>query len=136
MVYCNVKKGLLSIKMLEGALQGRVVAYAEQIVMKDVLLQVSQTGRDRVLRTRKKSVHAGAVGEIEASWGVTLRKDPDNDTVRSIGIGGTFKPIDGVPVHYNPYTTATFQRRDNGAPVKRANRLLLERCTASAEGVS
>lgn len=135
-VYCNIRSRLLSIKALEGEHKGLVVAHVEQVRLKGVEFRVSQAGRQRVLRTKRKSVHAGAVGVVEALWGAEIRRDLDNRTIKGLAVGKPFMPIDGVPIKYNPYENATFVRADNGAPVKHARRLQLERCTALAEGVS
>lgn len=138
-VYCNTrnpKNRLLSVKALEGEHKGKVVATVEQIRLCGAEFKVSEAGRQRVLRTRRKSVHAGVVGQVEALWGATIRRELDNRTIKGLAICKPFLPMDGVPVRYNPYETATFVRADNGAPIKRAARVQLEVCTMLAEGVS
>lgn len=135
MVYCNVRKKLLSVKALEGADKGRVIAYVERLQMKDAEFKVSEAGRSRVVKTKRKSVHAGIVGEIEALWGATLRGELDNSTIKGLAVGKPFKPLTGEPVFYNPYEVATFVRTSDRTPVSRAQRVELERCTVMAVGL-
>lgn len=41
---------------------GLVVDHVEKIIMKDVTLKVSEAGRQRVLKEKRKNVHAGVQG--------------------------------------------------------------------------
>lgn len=61
-VYYNLHKKLWSIKCLIGPNKGRVVGHAEQVCLCNVEPKVSAAGRRRVLKERKKNVHAGIVG--------------------------------------------------------------------------
>ena len=60
-VYFNLHKRCFSVKALEGQAKGLVIAYANDVVLFDPVFKVSKAGRDRVLRERKKNVHAGVV---------------------------------------------------------------------------
>lgn len=62
-VYFNLHKRCWSVKALEGAQKGRVIAHEDFVILRDVVGKVSEAGRQRVLRERKKNVHAGMVGE-------------------------------------------------------------------------
>jgi hypothetical protein len=132
-VYCNTKRRLLSVKALEGSCKGRVVMHAERLLVRNAEFRVSQAGRERVVRTQRKSVHAGIVGEVEAIWGASLRDDLDNNTIKELGIGKPFRPFDGESVRYNPYETETFVSGEK--PVHRAARVLLDGCTMLAQGL-
>lgn len=61
-VYYNLHKHVWSIKALEGPNKGRVVAHAANVWLDNAAPRVSQSGRTRVLRERKKNVHAGITG--------------------------------------------------------------------------
>jgi hypothetical protein len=61
-VYFNLHRKLWSIRALDGPHKGRVIAHKRGVVLHDVSPKVSQAGRERVLRERKKNVHAGLVG--------------------------------------------------------------------------
>jgi hypothetical protein len=88
-VYFNLHKKLFSVKALEGPNKGRVVAHNEEILLHNVSFKVSEAGRQRVLKEKKKNVHAGAVGY----WHPLTYTKRALDTIMSIG----------TPVTYNPY---------------------------------
>lgn len=44
--------------------KGRVTCHAESIVMIDTITRVSESGRQRVIREKRKNVHAGIIGSI------------------------------------------------------------------------
>jgi hypothetical protein len=86
------------VKALEGERKGRVIAHMEVINLKDVSFKVSQAGRQRVLREKRKNVHAGVVG--------------------------AYAQFDEMPyvdrrVRYNPYLNETFVDME-GTPVYNA----------------
>lgn len=138
-VYCHVRKGCLSIRAMEGSNKGRVIAHAEQLSMRDVEFKVSEAGRQRVLSEGRKNVHAGAVGYIDAAWGLQPRiENLDYETLKGVGLGGVFKPLSrGSRIKYNPRENAAFVRRTDGVPVKRTRRLQLTGCgKLVASGVS
>lgn len=66
-VYFNLHKKLWSVKALEGPEKGRVVCRSGYVTLRDVQPRVSQAGRERVLREKRKNVHAGLVGEWDFS---------------------------------------------------------------------
>ncbi len=63
-VYWNLHRGMWSVKALEGPDKGRVIARVDTVLLRDVTGKVSQAGRQRVLKERKKNVHAGLVGTL------------------------------------------------------------------------
>ncbi len=63
-VYFNLRKKCYSIKALEGENKGRVIAHARRVYMEDVTFKVSEAGRQRVLSTKRKNVHAGVQGTL------------------------------------------------------------------------
>ena len=58
-VYRNLHKNCYSIQ-----LDGRVVAHADEVFIRDPVFRVQPTGRKRVLREKKKNVHAFVVGDL------------------------------------------------------------------------
>jgi len=97
-VYYNLRRKKTSVKALEGERKGKVILHMEIINLKDVSFKVSQAGRQRVLREKRKNVHAGVVG--------------------------TFAKFDEMPkvprrVRYNPYLNETFVDME-GTPVYNA----------------
>ena len=99
-VYFNLHRKCWSIKAMEGPSKGRVIGHADAIALDRAEFRVSQAGRQRVLREKKKNVHAGVVG-----W---LRPDIP---ILSGGWEGAY---------YNPYKVETFVRLDTKGPIKRA----------------
>ena len=92
-VYFNLHRKCFSIKALEGANKGRVVAHRDDVLLFDATFKVSEAGRQRVLRERKKNVHAGVVGV----WDET---GTDLITITRVTTVGT-------PITYNPYNYST-----------------------------
>ena len=100
MVYRNLTKDCWSVKSVKS---GRVRFHVKVITIVNGQFKVSECGRQRVIREKKKYVHAGVVGDIG------------------------FSPItlDGwTRVRYNPYTTATFVDMDNN-PIHEASEIHL-----------
>jgi hypothetical protein len=101
-VYRNLTRGCWSIRDKRTR---RVTGHAAYVELVNCRLRVSEAGRQRVLRTRRKGVHAWIEGDL----------------VIPTGDGGAGL----VAITYNPYQMATFQRRDTGAPVTTASRVIL-----------
>ena len=90
-VYKNLTNGKWSIK------QGNhVVAHADELFLRDPYFEVNENGRQRVIRERKKYVHAYICGML------------DTDITDVVG---------GSQITYNPYHNSTFVRRTTGEPV-------------------
>lgn len=100
-VYFNLHKRCFSIKALEGADKGRVVAHSDALLLHNVTFKVSEAGRQRVIREKRKNVHAGVVGD----WNST----------EQLAVVGT-----GQAVTYNPYVYDSFVYRETKQPVKQA----------------
>lgn len=49
---------------MSGPNRGRVVIHASQVLVDEAVGKVSQAGRARVLREKRKNVHAGIAGEL------------------------------------------------------------------------
>jgi hypothetical protein len=103
-VYFNLHRKCFSIKALEGKNKGRVVAHRDDVLLFDATFKVSEAGRQRVLRERKKNVHAGVVG----IWDETGTDLISIDRVNTIG----------TPITYNPYKYDTFVHLYGLHPIK------------------
>lgn len=105
-VYFNLHKKCFSVKALEGAMKGRVIAHRHDVLLYDATFKVSEAGRQRVLREKKKNVHAGVCG----TWD---ERPFDRQTIdQTIVIGQA--------VMYNPYKYDSFVTLYGEAPVKTA----------------
>lgn len=86
-VYYNLHKHKWSIKCMEGRMYGRVIGHADQLMLTNAKFRVSEAGRQRVLKEKKKNVHAGILGYLtNPPW-------PDSLTTE---------------VTYNPYKFTSF----------------------------
>ena len=110
-VYFNLHRKCFSIKALEGANKGRVVAHSDKVLLSDGVFKVSEAGRQRVLKEQRKNVHAGVVGY----WDETGTDLITIDRVTTIG----------RPVTYNPYKYSTFVYLYGEHPVGRTRLVAL-----------
>ncbi len=114
-VYRNLHTGMYSIKSREGDTRGLVIAHANQVWLNDVEFVVSDAGRNRVLRERKKYVHAFVRGTLSSFRG-SIRSERAN--FFDIGTGVSCEPKfnamsnHGEEFTYNPYRFSTFVDRD------------------------
>ncbi|MGN4128111.1 hypothetical protein ACMGD3_24355 [Lysinibacillus sphaericus] len=107
-VYYNLHKHLFSVKALEGEYEGKVVLHLPLLYMREAEFVVNEKGRIRVLRERKKYVHAGVRGYLDT--GLNVRDYSE-------------------AVAYNPYKTKTFVCvSTNEAIFKVKNVMLKDKC--------
>lgn len=110
-VYFNLHKKCLSVQY-----KGKVIDHAKSICLKDVEFKVSQAGRSRVLREKRKNVHAFVVGDISLNRPPMyyLRKYSEKYT--------EFER----KVTYNPYKYNSFVYADTEEPIKNADYVFIE----------
>jgi len=99
-VYFNLHRKMLSIRV-----NGKVMAHAPAITLDNPTFHVSEAGRQRVLKNKRKNVHA---------W---VRGDWDNYLRTAIS---QVIPENSVEVTYNPYKYSTFVLAKDGSPIKNA----------------
>lgn len=104
-----------SIKSLTGLTRNRVVGHAKGILLQNVEFVVNEKGRQRVLKEKRKNVHAGIVGEIIGLHDYRPRmpsslssNDPWNDQIQ------------GFNVNYNPYLYSSFIVVTTNKPIIKA----------------
>lgn len=88
-VYYNLHKHTFSIEQ-----DGLIVGYADTVRVENATYAVSETGRQRVLREKKKNVHAKVIGDL-----IGFEAGPEE-----------------TPAYYNPYKVKTFVKPD-GSPL-------------------
>jgi hypothetical protein len=101
-VYYNLHKHCYSIKDKR---TGLVIAHADKVTLSGVQFKVSQAGRARVLREKRKNVHATIEGNYTS-------QAPAMDKL--------------APAYYNPYTCSSFIDKGTGKPLDSAT---LVHCT-------
>lgn len=103
-VYFNLHRKCFSVKALEGAKKGRVVAHVSDAIVYNPTFKVSEAGRQRVLRERKKNVHAGVVGQwFEGEFNAKRCAELMEYTGRA--------------VTYNPYRFDSFVYKNTETPI-------------------
>lgn len=122
-VYRNLHNGKYSIRALEGPNRGLVVAHADEVWLDLPEFKVSQAGRERVLRERKKYVHAVVRGTL-ANW-TGRETNPYKHGPLPVGdhsdcMGRVHHEQDaenmqreGFDFTYNPYRFASFVLKDH-----------------------
>lgn len=118
-VYFNLHKKCFSIKALEGDRKGRVVAHSNTVLLESCKFKVSESGRQRVLREKRKNVHAGVTGV----W-------INGDRVES---HFEFLSMVGRQVTYNPYKYDSFIIKATEQSVDKAD-VVAMKVFADAEG--
>jgi hypothetical protein len=101
LVYWNLRHKCWSMKDL---VTGKVAGYANRLTVRNAEFKVSEAGRQRVLTTKTKNVHAGVAG----TYNTDHREKRPTKRVR-----------------YNPYTCSTFVDM-KGRPVRSASLVWFE----------
>ena len=65
-VYYNLHKKCLSIRH-----KGKVIEHAQEVTLTDARFHVQQAGRERVLKQKRKNVHAYVSGKLKESFWFT-----------------------------------------------------------------
>ncbi len=96
-VYRNLNNGKLSIQE-----NGLVVGHADNIIMLNVVFKVNQIGREKVIKEKKKNVHAFVIGEIACTEGFTSFKGRSLKRTNTDKLHNTNRYYRGNVV-YNPF---------------------------------
>ena len=95
-VYRNLRHGCKAKPLYSIRRKGRVIARRHRVLLSTVTFVVSESGRQRVLRTGHKNVHAFVRGHLVDSKGV-------------FGIDANTHKDLPVRVVYNPYRSGQFE---------------------------
>jgi hypothetical protein len=109
-VYRNLHKNCWSVR---NNATGHVLWHVDEVLLEDVDLVVRPAGRAKVLREKRKNVHAFAKGEI-----VETHVGPGNLVTDLI-------PYQNSQVVYNPYEHDSFVLQDTGERVTHAKHVYL-----------
>ena len=93
-VYFNLHKKLFSVVAVEGDRKGKVIDHVSSIDLAQPIFRVQKSGRERVLKEKKKNVHAYVTG-----YRRQLKSDHE---IKKIG------EIQWVKASYNPYKNESF----------------------------
>jgi hypothetical protein len=112
-VYRNLHNERFSVRDTK---TGKVILHTPAVLLRDVVFQVSEAGRQRVLREQSRNVHAGAVGFLVV--------DP--------GEVAALAGLARFAASYNPYRADSFTDGD-GRPVRASASVLLDQGRAWCE---
>ena len=113
-IYYNLHKHLFSMKHIK---MNRVVDHAETVVLANCEFKVSEAGRKRVLKEKRKNVHAGVKGYL-------CRND----------LCG-FNLDDFTEITYNPYKYSSFVVKKTQQPIGKAKLVILHKRKVYALGI-
>jgi hypothetical protein len=122
-VYFNLHRKCWSLKAMEGEKRGKVIGHAKYVDMTNVAWKVSEAGRQRVLREKRKNVHAGAVGYVN-KW-LDLHGISHGTATPTMADGYMRSPTVADMVTYNPYRNSHFVDLDTGEQVKHTHAAFL-----------
>jgi len=88
-VYYNLHKHTFSLQSRDKETYGKVIDHTDHVILKNCKFVVRESGRNKVLKEKKKNVHAFVVGEVIESVHCNTNK------------------MDGV-VKYNPFKAGHF----------------------------
>ena len=93
-VYFNLHKKLFSVVALEGDNKGKVIEHTDRIDLAQPIFRVQKAGRERVLKEKKKNVHAYVSG-----YRCKLKSDEELEKIGS---------FEWVSATYDPYLYDSF----------------------------
>ena len=102
-VYRNLKYGKDARPLYSIIYDGRVVSRRHRVLLSNVVFKVNENGRKRVLRERRKNVHAFAIGTLVGKRGCMGQDCNGKDF--------------GIRVHYNPYGYGKFMCMSTSPPI-------------------
>lgn len=130
-VYRNLNQNCWSLKMMEGHHKGKVVAHAEDVMLINAVFKVSEAGRSRVLKERRKNVHAGVEADCTCTTVVTERYDLSSYGGASTDLEDSDNKADFMEevlklhendlISYNPYRGPYFHYKASGKTVHEAD---------------
>jgi hypothetical protein len=118
-VYCyfNLHKKVFSLKNHKTKL---VECHATTVRLDDCIFKVSQAGRQRVLKEKRKNVHAGVQGMLRGrDFSVSVKALEENF----------------VELTYNPYKYDSFVIKATGEPIEYAEMVILNNKRIFAKGL-
>lgn len=127
-VYRNLNNKLLSIMEISSRL---VLGHCQAIRLQNVEFKVNEAGRQRVIKTCRKNVHAFAEGKVLEVTGFEAFKGRRVEIIPPSSVEHT--TTDSV-VRYNPYKTSHFTN-DQGEAVTQADQCLVS-CIAPFTTIS
>lgn len=114
-VYYNLNKRTFSVRY-----KGKVIRHSDLVFLENPKFIVSEKGRQRVLKKRRKNVHAVVRGEVLFSRASAKSQEWEGLTDRNLK--KTTKQA-----YYNPYRTKTFVDYHSGKELASASFVVLKK---------
>ena len=108
-VYFNLHKKTFSVVATTGDNKGRVLFYSDLVSLTDCKFRVQPTGRERVLKEKRKNVHAFAYGTINNIYPWDIPNKIEN----------------GRGIRYNPYKYSTFIYSEDETVARKSKEVLM-----------
>ena len=105
-VYFNLHKKCFSVKSRQGSTYGRVLYHTDTINLNDVKFVVRESGRLKVIKDKRKNVHAFCYGTID------LKNKEGSEKGRLIS--------------YDPYKYGHFYYKDDLSKVSKLDKIQME----------
>lgn len=124
-VYFNLHRKIWSIKDPK---TGKVVAHARSVAISDPVFKVSEAGRQRVIAEKKKNVHAGAVGVLDANRSNFSTEGRPRVTYNPYKIGNFYEVETEKPTHHGKEALFTVMdlTDEKGKPARKPQMHVLE----------
>jgi hypothetical protein len=106
-VYRNLHNGLMSVREAHGL----VLTHEDVVFVRDASFVVQPAGRERVLREKRKNVHAFVRGDLAGFSAGSLTGFDDYTSWKQ--------------ATYNPYKCSTFVDKTTGEPLHSANKVVV-----------
>jgi len=106
-IYKNLHLNLFSVRC-----EGKVIDHRDEIVLEDARFLVGQKGRERVIREKRKNVHAGVSGFWAEEWEANPEIHMNSYTPHKVS--------------YNPYKNETFVLTENYTTINEAHFVKLD----------
>jgi hypothetical protein len=107
-VYRNLHKNCYSVKDWKTKL---VIAHVDEIILVDAEFKVSEAGRQRVLKEKRKNVHAGVMGFWDKKAVIAFFRFNRRTH----------------PAYYNPYKYDSFVNKATSKPLTKSTAVLLHK---------
>ena len=104
--YYNLHKHTFSLQSRSKDDYGKVIEHTDHVILKNVTFVVREGGRQKVLKEKKKNVHAFCVGEV---------------------VEGVSTSATESIVSYNPYLGDSFYSKSSGEAVSEADYVILRK---------
>jgi hypothetical protein len=104
-IYRNLTNGLMSLQKYIPGVGWRLAGHCNSATIKNVRFVVHEKSRQRVIREKKKNVHAYGIGTLLGNNGSEIHAN--------------------IPLFYDPYTTPNFVDRDSHRVIEKARFLVI-----------